>query len=194
VEAVLRGKAARGGEGRTEEGDTPGLSGESGSAQAASGSSAEAGCRRAAGAPGRGGPGAQRGREKVERRHGRKEPEGKTSWRGRGRKAGSTQGELTRARGQAEQSVEEKQCAGRRIRSRGDGAVGEQHSCLWRKSMRTGTCSKRWQEWSAASCRAEHQCSARGGRERGFSQGPICNTEETQGLYGELIFPNDTKT
>jgi hypothetical protein len=39
----------------------------------------------------------------------------------------------------------------------------------------------------------EKQRRARGGRERGFSQGPICKTEETQGLYGKLIFPNDTK-
>jgi hypothetical protein len=40
---------------------------------------------------------------------------------------------------------------------------------------------------------SREQSGARGGRERGFSQGPICKTEETQGLYGKLIFPNDTK-
>jgi hypothetical protein len=40
---------------------------------------------------------------------------------------------------------------------------------------------------------AEKQSSARGGRERGFSQRSVCKTEETQGLYGKLTFPIDTE-
>jgi hypothetical protein len=34
---------------------------------------------------------------------------------------------------------------------------------------------------------------ARGGIERGFSQGLVCKTEETQGPYGKLTFPTDTE-
>jgi hypothetical protein len=49
--------------------------------------------------------------------------------------------------------------------------------------------------WSAINCRAESraQSGAGGGRKGRFSQGPVCKTEETQGLYGKLIFPDDTK-
>jgi hypothetical protein len=49
--------------------------------------------------------------------------------------------------------------------------------------------------WSAINCRAESraQSGAGGGRKGRFSQGPVCKTEEIQGLYGKLIFPNDTK-
>jgi hypothetical protein len=41
---------------------------------------------------------------------------------------------------------------------------------------------------------SKEQSGAGGGRDRRFSQGPVCKTEETQGLYGKLIFPNDIKT
>jgi hypothetical protein len=41
---------------------------------------------------------------------------------------------------------------------------------------------------------SREQSGAGGGRERRFSQGPVCKTKEIQGLYGKLIFPNDTKT
>jgi hypothetical protein len=40
---------------------------------------------------------------------------------------------------------------------------------------------------------SREQSGAGGGRKGRFSQGPICKTEEIQGLYGKLIFPNDTK-
>jgi hypothetical protein len=68
--------------------------------------------------------------------------------------------------------------------------MGKQHSCLRRKLKRTGTCSRRWRRAAGQRrLQSREQSGAGGGRERGFSQGPFCKTEETQGLYGKLIFP-----
>jgi hypothetical protein len=67
--------------------------------------------------------------------------------------------------------------------ARGERKAGAARGILQQEVARTtGT---------AAGCRAEKQRSAREGRESGFSQGPVCKTEELQGLYGKLTFPTD---
>jgi hypothetical protein len=63
------------------------------------------------------------------------------------------------------------------------------------KLWRTGTCSTAGGgKVVSDKLQSREQSGAGGGRERRFSQGPVCKTKEIQGLYGKLIFPNDTKT
>jgi hypothetical protein len=83
---------------------------------------------------------------------------------------------------------------GRRIRSRGGWGDGGAAQLPAEEINAHGNLQQEVARVAGQRRRQSRELSgARGGRERGFSQRLVCKTEETQGPYGKLTFPTDTK-
>jgi hypothetical protein len=152
------------------------------------------------------GPGAE---AKVQAHSGRTRRRGSGGATGRAKTGAPARKERTRGRARRRVGAQGRQYTGRaRARSRAGGAECGRKAVRREKDKVT----RGWGGGGAAQLPAEEinahgnlqqevarvagqrrlqsreQSGARGGRERGFSQGLVCTTEETQGPYGKLIF------